>query len=146
MLLSAANELLRFRGPKRFVAVEQGGAGGAFARTLYLETPDVSCCVVNVPENSAEAAKWAVREAVAATGYSDRAIRRAIGSPEAIFRSRNGEPQVGVNSLQVSASHCSDLLIAVGCAGLVACDVEEITERRQDLWLDLLGAGGLRFG
>jgi enediyne polyketide synthase len=49
----------------------QNGAGGAFARTLHLEAPEVTCCVIDVPTGHPMAPKWAVQEALAASGYSE---------------------------------------------------------------------------
>jgi enediyne polyketide synthase len=71
---------------------------------------------------------------------SDRALRRAMASPEGIFRSPNGKPRVAADRLQTSVAHCSDLLVAVAGPTLVSCDVEEVAERERQLWMDLLGS------
>jgi enediyne polyketide synthase len=70
VLLTAAAEV-RSRDGNRFVIVERGGGGGAFARTLHLEAPEITCCVVAVPAGHPEAPQWAAREASAATGYTE---------------------------------------------------------------------------
>lgn len=46
----------------RFVVVQQGRVGGAFARTLHLEAPQLATCVVTVPFDRPEAAEWVVEE------------------------------------------------------------------------------------
>lgn len=69
VLLAAGQEALKSGESSHFVVVEQGGAGGAFARTLHLEAPDITCCVVSVPAGHAQSPQWAVAEAVSATGY-----------------------------------------------------------------------------
>jgi enediyne polyketide synthase len=71
VLLAAAHQALKSREGNRFVVVEQGGGGGAFARTLHLEAPEIACCVVNVPLDHPQAPQWAVRETLAATGYTE---------------------------------------------------------------------------
>jgi enediyne polyketide synthase len=70
LLLTAAAEA-KARDGARFVIVERGGGGGAFARTLHLEAPEITCCVVAVPAGHPEAPNWAAREASAATGYTE---------------------------------------------------------------------------
>ncbi|WP_315785269.1 SDR family NAD(P)-dependent oxidoreductase [Fischerella sp. JS2] len=55
----------------RFVLVQQSGGGAGFARTLYLEAPQVTTCVVNVPMDRSQAAEWVLAEARAAIGYSE---------------------------------------------------------------------------
>ena len=54
----------------RFVLVQQGGGGAGFARTLYLEAPQVTTCVVNLPMDHPQAVEWILAEARAAIGYS----------------------------------------------------------------------------
>jgi enediyne polyketide synthase len=53
------------------VVIEQGGGGGAFARTLHQEAPEIACCVVSAPRDHPQAPEWAVREALASTGYTE---------------------------------------------------------------------------
>jgi enediyne polyketide synthase len=70
-LLLAAAAQARSRDGNRFVIVEHGGGGGAFARSLHLESPEIVCCVVAVPDGHPEAPHWAASEASAATGYTE---------------------------------------------------------------------------
>lgn len=52
-----------------FVVVQQSGGGGSFARTLHLENPNVTTCVVDLPLDHANAANWVVQEIRAARGH-----------------------------------------------------------------------------
>ena len=54
-----------------FVLVQQGWGGSALARTLHLEEPDVTTCVVDVPLDHPQAAAWVAAEALAADGHSE---------------------------------------------------------------------------
>jgi len=54
-----------------FVLVQHGGGAAGFARTLHLEMPEVTTCVVNVPVDHPKATEWVLAEARAALGYSE---------------------------------------------------------------------------
>jgi enediyne polyketide synthase len=69
LMLEAAHATLRRPGGARFVLVQHGGGGAAFARTLHLEAPDVTTCVIDVPLDHPEAARWVVAEATAASRH-----------------------------------------------------------------------------
>jgi enediyne polyketide synthase len=71
LMLEAGHAVLREHGPTRFVLVQHGGGGGAFARTLHLEASDLTTCVVDVPQGHPEAAAWVIAEAGAAVGYAE---------------------------------------------------------------------------
>src|SRR5439155_6540363 len=49
LLLGAGHAVLAMKDSPRFVVVQPGDGGGGFARTLHLENPAISTCVVNVP-------------------------------------------------------------------------------------------------
>ena len=68
-LLEAARLVLAVKESPRFVLVQRGMTTAAFARTLHLEAPRVTTCVVTVPESDLRAAGWVVAEALAAQGY-----------------------------------------------------------------------------
>ncbi|HEX5875335.1 MAG TPA: SDR family NAD(P)-dependent oxidoreductase, partial [Pyrinomonadaceae bacterium] len=70
-LLLAAVRAFQETRDARFVLVQHGGIGAAFVRTLALETPNATVCVVNVPANDARAVEWIVAEAGSAGGYSE---------------------------------------------------------------------------
>jgi enediyne polyketide synthase len=69
LLLAGARAVLMRRDPSRFVLIQHGGGAASWARTLHLEAPGSTVCVVDVPEDRPEAAGWAVVEAGAATGF-----------------------------------------------------------------------------
>ena len=71
LMLAAAREVAAMPTEPRLVLVQHGWGGGGFARTLHLETPGVTTCVVNVPPAHPQAAEWIVAEARAASGYSE---------------------------------------------------------------------------
>jgi enediyne polyketide synthase len=65
LLLRAARAVLALPGAPRFLVVQHGGGGGAFARTLHIEAPRVATCIVDVPERAAGAVEWIAAEAAA---------------------------------------------------------------------------------
>lgn len=71
LFLAAAQAVLTFSSPGRFVVVQQGGGGAGFARTLHLELPAVTTCVVDLPFDLADAAPRIAAEARAAEGYAE---------------------------------------------------------------------------
>ncbi|HKQ38162.1 MAG TPA: SDR family NAD(P)-dependent oxidoreductase, partial [Verrucomicrobiae bacterium] len=71
LLLEAARRVLIAKG-SRFVLVQQGRGGAAFARTLHLEHPDITTCVIDVPFDHPDATAWVEQEIVAAkSGYNE---------------------------------------------------------------------------
>ena len=72
VLLHAAQDALCTPTVTRFVVVQHGSGGAAFARTLSLEMPELAVCVVDVPPGCPQAFNWAEAEAVHATaGYNE---------------------------------------------------------------------------
>ena len=69
LLLEAAREVIGNADRKKFLLVEHGGGAAGFARTLHLEHPELTVCVVDVPVGHAAAAEWIAAEAAAARGY-----------------------------------------------------------------------------
>ena len=55
-MLAAARAALARQAPAQFLLVQQGGGGAAFARTLHLEAPGLTTCVVDVPLDHPRAA------------------------------------------------------------------------------------------
>jgi enediyne polyketide synthase len=86
LLLEGARAVLAERENARFVLVQQGGGGAAFARTLYLEAPQVTTCVVNVPVAHPQAVEWVLAEARAAVGYSEAHYDASGRRREAVLR------------------------------------------------------------
>ncbi len=69
LLLDGARAAMASGAGSRFVLVQHGGGAAAFARTLHLEAPHLSVCVVDVPADHPDAAAWVLAEAQAAAGY-----------------------------------------------------------------------------
>ena len=69
LLLASARQVLQRTGNPRFVMVQHGQGAAAFARTLHLESPNVTTCVVNIPESHQQAMQWVVAEALAAQRF-----------------------------------------------------------------------------
>lgn len=68
LLLKGAQHAL---GGERFVLVQENGGGSAVARTLHLENPETTVCVVNLPFGSENVIEWVAAEAQAANGYAE---------------------------------------------------------------------------
>jgi enediyne polyketide synthase len=71
LFVEAARAVLAEPAAERFLVVQQGGGGGGFARTVHLEIPGITTCVVDLPLPCADAAACIGREARAARGFTD---------------------------------------------------------------------------
>ncbi len=71
LLLAGARAVLTGGVATRFVLVQNGGSGAAFARTLHLEVPGMTTCVVDVPFTHPKATEWVTNEVVEAAGYTE---------------------------------------------------------------------------
>ncbi len=69
LLLAGARAALGRGKPAHFVLVQQGGVGAALARTVHLEAPTLTTCVVEVPAGCPEAPAWVLAEARSAAGF-----------------------------------------------------------------------------
>jgi enediyne polyketide synthase len=86
LLLEGAHAVLAAPPTVRVLLVHQGGVGGAFARTLRLEIPTATACIVRVPFAHPQAVDWAVAEMLAAISgggsfaesHYDEAGRRSV--------------------------------------------------------------------
>jgi enediyne polyketide synthase len=74
---------------------------------------------------------------------SQAALRQALGQTGRIFRRPDGKP-VTLKRKSLSAAHARNLTLAVAGAGVVACDVEEVTARPDKAWRGLLGRDRFR--
>ncbi|MCI0332590.1 MAG: type I polyketide synthase [Planctomycetes bacterium] len=79
LLLEATRKVIENAAESRFVLVQHNRVGGGWARTLHLEMPQVTTCVLNVPSDAEQAIEWVVAEAAAASGYVE-AHYDALGS------------------------------------------------------------------
>ncbi len=69
LLLNGAQAAIAEKRPTKFVLVNQGGSGAAFVRTLHLESPGTTTCVITLPVAHPRAVEWIIAEAGEATGY-----------------------------------------------------------------------------
>lgn len=77
LLLDGAHQALARSGETRFVVVHQGGAPAGFAKTLYLEAPHITTCVIDLPLDHPDAVRWVVDETMAADGYVEARYNRS---------------------------------------------------------------------
>jgi enediyne polyketide synthase len=71
LLLAAAKALSAMEGARCLVLVHHGTGGASFARTLHLETPGLTTCVVAVPPEHPKAMDWIAAEVASAEGYAE---------------------------------------------------------------------------
>ncbi len=69
LLLNAGRTAQAMKDSPHFVVVQHGWGGGGFARTLHLENPNATTCVVNVPVAHPQAIEWIITEALRANGF-----------------------------------------------------------------------------
>jgi enediyne polyketide synthase len=69
LLLEGVRALFALEKGACFVLVQHGRGAAALARTLHLEAPEHTTCVVSVPVDHPAAAVWVLAEAMAAAGY-----------------------------------------------------------------------------
>jgi enediyne polyketide synthase len=69
---------------------------------------------------------------------SQRAIRRALDAPCSVRWRHDGKPEVDPPFV-VSSAHADPLTLAVAGVQVVACDLERIRARPEEVWHDLLG-------
>ena len=134
LLLEGSRAVLAEQENARFVLVQQGGGGAALARTLYLEAPQVTTCVVNVPVAHPQAVEWIFAEARAAVGYSEahydasgrrrEAVLRLLPMPEELI-----EPSLGSD----------DVLLVTGGGKGIAAECALSLARETGVRLALLG-------
>ena len=71
LVLEAARALTAPGRDRCFVLVQHGWGAASFARTLHLETPGLTTCVVNVPQACPGAVDWIAAEVASAAGYTE---------------------------------------------------------------------------
>ncbi|HKI06289.1 MAG TPA: SDR family NAD(P)-dependent oxidoreductase, partial [Thermoanaerobaculia bacterium] len=72
LFVEAARAALAAPRPLRFLLVQEAGGGGGFARTLHLEVPEVTTCVIDLSLDHPDALDWVATEAAAAaSGYTE---------------------------------------------------------------------------
>ena len=131
LLLESSRTVLAEPSIERFVLVQSGGGAAAFARTLYLEQPNLTVCVVDVPMDVPQASQWVLAEAQAAVGYTEACYDTAGRRQQPILkflpwfdsnRSRQTKPESAhadrSNSLLLTAEDV--LLVTGGGKGITA--------------------------
>jgi enediyne polyketide synthase len=71
LLLQGVQEILKQEEASTFVLVQHGGGGAGVARTLALEAPRHTVCVVDVPQGHPQTVEWVLAEIQIAQGYSE---------------------------------------------------------------------------
>ncbi|RKZ54863.1 MAG: erythronolide synthase [Candidatus Parabeggiatoa sp. nov. 2] len=70
---------------------------------------------------------------------SEKAIRKCLGVETELVWRPDGKPEVPNSDKSVSTAHAGDLTLAVAGPMLVACDLEPVVKREDQVWRDLLG-------
>jgi enediyne polyketide synthase len=70
---------------------------------------------------------------------SERAIQKALAAPHPVHWRADGKPELQVSAMGVSASHSNGLTLAVAGPSPLACDMEPVRARSEQVWRDLLG-------
>ncbi len=134
LLLEGARAVLAQTEAPRFVLVQHGGGAAGLARTLHLEAPEVTTCVVDVPADHPEGAAWVLAEARTAVGYSE-AHYDASG--------RRREPVLRLLPLPDTSADVplgpDDLLLVTGGGKGIAAECALALARRTGVRLTLLG-------
>lgn len=86
LLLEGVQAVLAEPADSRFVLVQHGGGGAAFARCICLELPEVTTCVVDVPWGDPRAVDWIIAENRSAVGYREVYYDESGTRREAVLR------------------------------------------------------------
>lgn len=100
MLLAGARAALAKKGTSHFVLVQHGWGAAALARTLYLESPSVTTCVVDVPLESPNVAAWVLAEARSAVGFVEAHYDADGRRREPVLRLLPMEPIAACSALE----------------------------------------------
>jgi enediyne polyketide synthase len=134
VLLEGVRALRENTGERTFLLVQRGGGAASFARTLHLEMPDITVCVVDVPANHPRAAEWAAAEAITSgyveAHYTDAGVRR--------------EPVLRLLALPEDASNAlpldqEDVLLVTGGGKGIAAECALSLARESGARLALIG-------
>ena len=134
LLLEGSRAVLSDREQARFVLVQQGEGGAAFARTLYLEAPQVTTCIIDVPMNHPQAVEWILAEARSAVGYSEAHYDASGTRREAVLRLLPLQEE-----LAQSALGPDDVLLVTGGGKGIAAECTLSIAKETGVRLALLG-------
>jgi enediyne polyketide synthase len=116
LLLQAAHAALTDDETTHFVLVQHGGGAASFARTFHLESPGITTCVVDVPENLPDIAGLVLAEVKAAVGYSEAYYDNSGRRREPVLRLLPISEEVG----EISLGPDDVLLVTGGGKGIAA--------------------------
>lgn len=116
LLLESARAVMSEDSPNRYILVQHGGGAASFARSLFLEMPDVETCVVDVPLNHPSAVDWVLQEADCAEGFVEAHYDEDGCRTEPRLVLFDGEAKI--ESVPVDSNDV--LLISGGGKGIVA--------------------------
>ena len=133
LLLDAARQLLSQRGISQLVVALDGGIGASFAKTVALELPEVSVCIVDVPFDHGSAAVWVVAEAAATVDYCDVRYDRNGVRFEPVLR------LVPLAKEPVVALDADDVLLVTGGGKGIAAECAYSLAKETDVRLALVG-------
>ncbi|MGK7887576.1 MAG: SDR family NAD(P)-dependent oxidoreductase [Crocosphaera sp.] len=124
-----------------FILVQQGCSAASFARTLYLENPNIKTCVVDVPLNHPQAVDWIIRETLSTEGYNevyydDNGIRRSR-LLKSELRTQNSELNLSPSIPQPLTSN--DVLCVTGGGKGIAAECALSIAKETGVRLALLG-------
>jgi enediyne polyketide synthase len=115
LLIEGARAVLEEPEPTRFVLIQHGGSAAAFARSLHLETPGLTTCVIDIPPLP-EAVDWALEEIKAARGYTEALFDSSGNRSEPFLKLLDADD--AIESLPVGPSDV--LLVTGGGKGITA--------------------------
>ena len=133
-LLEAARLALKEKGGTRFVLVQNGKGAAAFARTLHLEAPQVTTCVVSVPQSHPQAEAWVVAEALTAAGFVEAHYDEDGRRYEPLLRAIPFSDQPG--DLPLSPS---DVLVVTGGGKGITAECAFVLAKESGARLALIG-------
>jgi enediyne polyketide synthase len=134
LLLEAAHAALANDETTHFVLVQHGGGAASFARTFHLESPGITTCVVDVPENLPEVAGRVLAEVKAAVGYSEVYYDNSGRRREPVLRLLPMPNEIGENPLGPD-----DVLLVTGGGKGIAAECALSLARETKVRLALLG-------
>lgn len=133
-LLLAAVRAFQETPNAKFVLVQHRGTGAAFIRTLALETPNATVCVVNVPADDPRTVDWIIAEAGSADGYNEAHYDETGTRREPVLKLLSlGEPS---GAFQLTAA---DLMVVSGGGKGIAAELAISLASHTGVRLVLLG-------
>jgi enediyne polyketide synthase len=134
LLLDGARDAISNKRARTFVLVQRGRGASSFARTLHLEAPWLTTCVVNVPVDHPSAVEWVIEEARAANTYTEAHYDSSGKRRVPVLRLLESPGTPGVTSL-----NSSDLILVSGGGKGIAAESALSLARESGARLALLG-------